>query len=151
MSSLWTPGGEHRVPPPGESGSGSGTPAAPAVEPEPAGEQDGPSEEELARIAQQIAAAPVEDVIANHCYGLFELAAIHLAQQPPQLEKARLAIDALAALVDGLEARLGAHRQALADGLMQLRLAFASIANAAPASDGHAGKGDTGTSGPTPE
>ena len=39
---------------------------------------------------------PAEVVVANHAYGLFELAAIHLSQQPPNLEEARLAVDALA-------------------------------------------------------
>ena len=33
--------------------------------------------------------------MANHCYGLFELAAVYLSQQPPLLAQARLAIDAL--------------------------------------------------------
>ena len=51
--------------------------------------------------------APVEVVVANHCYGLFELAAVYLSQQPPLLDQARLAIDALGCLVDGLEGRLG--------------------------------------------
>ena len=45
--------------------------------------------------------------MANHAYGLFELAAIHLSQQPPSLEPARLAVDAMAALVEGLAGRLG--------------------------------------------
>ncbi len=45
--------------------------------------------------------------MANHAFGLFELAALHLSLQPPQLAQARLAIDALAALVDGLGERLG--------------------------------------------
>jgi len=92
----------------------------------------------LIEVARQLSAAPAEDVVANHCYGLFELAALHLSQQPPQLEKARLAIDALGLLVDGLGDRLGQHAPALADGLSQLRLAFVRIADAAPASDGHA-------------
>ena len=59
--------------------------------------------------------------MANHCYGLFELAALHLSQQPPQLEKARLAIDALGLLVDGLGERLGQHAEGLVDGLSQLQ------------------------------
>lgn len=94
-------------------------------------------EEELLEVAKHLAAAPAEDVIANHCYGLFELAALHLSQQPPQLDKARLVIDALGLLVDGLGERLGQHAGALADGLSQLRLAFVRISSATPASDGH--------------
>lgn len=95
-----------------------------------------PTEEELLEVARHLAAAPAEDVVANHCYGLFELAALHLSQQPPQLEKARLAIDALGFVVDGLGDRLGQHAPALAEGLAQIRLAFVRISSVTPASDG---------------
>ena len=99
-------------------------------------EQELEDEAELLEVAKHLAAAPAEDVVANHCYGLFELAALHLSQQPPQFDKARLAIDALGLLVDGLGERLGQHAGALAEGLSQLRLAFVRISSAAPASDG---------------
>jgi len=162
MSSLWTPEGEHRVPRPGEGESGTGgasdagapgSPGAPGSSgssPKPptrrradgdvdaASEQETETEEELLEVAKHLAAAPVEDVVANHCYGLFELAALHLSQQPPQFDKARLAIDALGLLVEGLGDRLGQHAQPLAEGLSQLRLAFVRIASAASASDGEA-------------
>jgi hypothetical protein len=102
-------------------------------------EEELAAEEELEEVAKHLAAAPAEDVVANHCYGLFELAALHLSQQPPQLDKARLAIDSLGLLVDGLGDRLGQHAGPLAEGLTQLRLAFVRIAAAVPASDGQAG------------
>ena len=102
-------------------------------------EEELAAEEELLEVAKHLAAAPAEDVVANHCYGLFELAALHLSQQLPQLDKARLAIDALGLLVDGLGDRLGQHAGALTEGLSQLRLAFVRIAAAGPASDGQAG------------
>lgn len=91
-------------------------------------------------IAAQLLAAPVEDVIANHCYGLFELAALHLSQQPPNLEQARGAIDAMGLLVDGLGGRLGQHQAALTEGLNQLRLAWVKLSevSGAPESDGEA-------------
>ncbi len=166
MSSLWTPEGEHRVPRPGETGSGTagsagpGTPGSPGgpespgtpgtpggpqrkplaarragAEPGTMSEDELATEEELLEVAKHLAAAPAEDVVANHCYGLFELAALHLSQQPPQLDKARLSIDALGLLVDGLGDRLGQHAKALTDGLSQLRLAFVRIASAASAPD----------------
>jgi len=75
----------------------------------------------------ELANSPVEVVIANHCYGLFELAAVYLSQQPPLLPQARLAIDALGSLVGGLEGRLGEPEEQLKDGLSQLRLAFVQI------------------------
>jgi hypothetical protein len=75
----------------------------------------------------ELANAPVEVVVANHCYGLFELAAVYLSQQPPLLEQARLAIDALGCLVDGLAGRLGEGEAPLKEGLTNLRLAFVQI------------------------
>ena len=102
-------------------------------------EEERAAEEELLEVAAQLAAAPAEDVVANHCYGLFELAALHLSQQPPRFDKARLAIDALGLLVDGLGDRLGQHAPPLAEGLAQLRLAFVRISSATPSSDGQAG------------
>jgi hypothetical protein len=71
--------------------------------------------------------SPVEVVVANHCYGLFELAAVYLSQQPAMLTQARLAIDALGCLVSGLEGRLGDTEEQLRDGLSQLRLAYVQI------------------------
>jgi len=75
----------------------------------------------------ELANSPVEVVVANHCYGLFELSAVYLSQQPPLLSQARLAIDALGALVAGLEGRLGEAEDHLKDGLSQLRLAYVQI------------------------
>ena len=75
----------------------------------------------------ELANSPVEIVVANHCYGLFELAAVYLSQLPPLLDQARLAIDALGCLVDGLEGRLGETEEQLKDGLSQLRLAYVQI------------------------
>ena len=75
----------------------------------------------------ELANSPVEVVVANHCYGLFELAAVYLSQQPPLLDQARVAIDALGSLVTGLEGRLGEAEEPLKDGLSQLRLAYVQI------------------------
>jgi hypothetical protein len=88
-------------------------------------------EAELARqmeaMRAELASSPVEVVVANHCYGLFELAAVYLSQQPAMLTQARLAIDALGCLVTGLEGRLGDTEEQLKDGLSQLRLAYVQI------------------------
>jgi len=75
----------------------------------------------------ELAAAPVEVVVANHCYGLFELAAVYLSQQPPLVDQARMAIDALGYLVDGLEDRLGEGEGPLREGLTNLRMAYVQI------------------------
>lgn len=142
--SLWTPGGEVPV---------NRRPASPAPEPAtmPAPPPDGaagmvggpslddlsPEERaqaealiaEMAAVQQQIAATPAAQLVANHAMGLFELAAIKLQQQPPQLGEARLAIDAMAALVPVIIDHLHPEdARALNDGLQQLQMAFVSVA-----------------------
>ena len=131
MSTLWTPDGERPIrrdpPAPPESGSrgGGGDPPGPgAPGPEPTEEE---LAAEVARLRDQLSRTPAEVVVANHAFGLFELAALHLSLRPPQLDQARLAIDALAALVDGLGDRLGDAAPQLSDGLSQLRLAYVQI------------------------
>jgi hypothetical protein len=81
----------------------------------------------LEELRDQLMATPVEVVVANHAYGLFELAAIHLSHRPPALDQARLAIDGLGALVEGLAGRLGEAEPSLIDALAQIRLAFVQI------------------------
>ena len=106
---------------------------------------------------RELANAPVEVVVANHCYGLFELAAVYLSQVPPLLPQARLAIDALASLVDGLKRRLGEAEDHLKDGLSQLQLAYVQIdgaqragAQAAAAAGGNGASDASATSDPVP-
>jgi hypothetical protein len=96
-----------------------------------------PSDAELAALRDQLARTPAAVVVANHCLGLWELAALHLSLQPPQLEEAAVAIDALGALVERLEGRLGDEEATLREALAQLRLAFVQVkasATAPPAS-----------------
>jgi len=83
--------------------------------------------ERVEAMRAELAAAPVEVVVANHCYGLFELAAVYLSEQPPLVDQARLAIDALGCLVDGLDGRLGEGEGPLKEGLTNLRLAYVQI------------------------
>jgi len=81
-------------------------------------------------VRQQLLEAPVELVISNHAMGLWELAALHLSQKPPQLPEAQMAIDAMAAIVEGLQGRLGEPEATLSEGLSRIRMAFVQIANA---------------------
>ena len=142
MSSLWTPSGEHF--PKKEGGT---APERPGSQP---GDTDvtEPSPEEaqaaVDAMRAQLATTPAEVVVANHAYGLFELAAIYLSQTPAMLFQARLAIDALGSLLQGLQGRLGEAEPALHDSLSQLQLAFVrlegtertSAENAAKSGDG---------------
>ncbi len=143
VSSLWTPDGEHRV----EKETAPPDPAAQPIP--PPGE---PSEADMAAVAQELLSAPIEDVIANHCYGLFELAALHLSVQPPNLEPARTAVDAMGLLVEGLGERLGAHAATLADGLTQLRLAWVRLADGdGPGPRSSEADSDAASAAPPPE
>jgi hypothetical protein len=103
---------------------------APEDDWEPTPEEARQAKQELDAMRQQLVEAPVELVVANHAMGLWELAALHLSHKPPQLPQAQLAIDALSALLDGLQGRLGDDERSLRDGLAEIRLAFVQIHNA---------------------
>ena len=136
MSGLWTPGGpdpENREPgePPTVAGRGD----------EPAGPP--PTAEEMAAVRElhdRLAATPVADVIVNHAIGIWQLALVHLGvvtppdesgrRPEPDLAAAGLAIDALAALVDGLAERLGEGESMLRDALVQAQMLYVEVADA---------------------
>jgi hypothetical protein len=142
VSTIWTPGGEY-VPrqepepgrpagPPRGGAEGGGAAGGPEGEPTP--------EEVAAALAQaraELEATPVADIVANHAIGLWQLAVMHLQldappdgePRRPNFAEARLAIDAMAALVEGLGADLGEHHRPLADALAQLRLAFVQLSS----------------------
>jgi hypothetical protein len=150
MSTLWTPEGERPIrrdpPPSAEHPPGSGSPGGSGGPGEPDEEiSEEEVREQMDQLREQLARTPAEMVIANHAFGLFELAALHLSLQPPQLEQARLAIDALAALVEGLGARLGEAAPQLTEGVSQLRLAYVQIHRAVETGAGAGG--DTGLGG----
>ncbi|MGH9079631.1 MAG: hypothetical protein ACRDYE_06070 [Acidimicrobiales bacterium] len=159
MSTLWTPDGEHPVGrPPGSGGgpprSGDSTPDE-AGEAAPADRDEEALAKEMAAMRAELANSPAEAVVANHCYGLFELAAVYLSQQPALLAQASLAIDALGSLVDGLGGRLGDAEPQLRDGLSQLRLAYVQIEGAvragADVASGAAANGEAAGAAPAPE
>ena len=76
---------------------------------------------------------PAERVITNHVIGMYELAAIHLSADPPDLRSAALAIDAVACLVEGLGERLGDDTATMRDALANIRLAFVQVKGAVAA------------------
>lgn len=140
---LWTPGGEHQ-PEPGPRGGDSYPGASGGFDPEQLTDEERAQLEEMAgqmaEVRQQLLSVPASTVVANHAMGLYELAAIHLSNQPPNLAEGRVAIDAMAGIVESLEGRLGENEGVLRDALAQLRLAFVQLQAAA-------GEGR----GPTPE
>jgi hypothetical protein len=82
----------------------------------------------------------VEDVVANHLFGLWQLALVYLGvatppdeegRQPmPDLEATRLVIDAVASVLDGIGSRLGEHEQPLREALAQTQMIYVQLAEA---------------------
>jgi len=135
--SLWTPSGEHPV----DRNRGD-EPAPSAAPPQPGDVSlDDLPPEERARVeemARQMEAAqermlslPAGAVVGQQALQFYELAAVYLSQEPPRLDDARIAIDALAAIVERLGSRLDDAEQPLRQALNQLQLAFVQVANKA--------------------
>jgi len=135
--SLWTPDGEHEVPrdqparaatpPPDESAGGiPGAPSLDDLSPEER-EQAEAMAAELAEARARLADTPSAVVVANHAMGLYELGAIHLSNDPPNLSEAKVAIDAMAAIVDSLPGRLGEHEETLRAARSQIQMAFVEL------------------------
>lgn len=129
--SLWTPDGEHAVPP---AQSAPAPPAAAQAAGFDEGELDPETQAqaealaaEMAEVRRQLLSAPAAVVVANHAMGLYELAAIHLGAPEPNLAEAQVAIDAYGALIDAVGDRLGPDAATLRDALAQIRLAFVQI------------------------
>lgn len=94
--------------------------------------------QELAQARAQLLEAEVANVLANHAVGIYELAAIHLTADQPNFEEAKLGVDALAALVEGLEGRLGENEATLKEALHQVRMAYVQRHQEVGAPDGAA-------------
>ena len=82
---------------------------------------------EMAEAQARLAGTPAAQVLLNHLGGFYELARIHLSQNPPHFEEASLAIDALTAVLDAVEDRLGPDGAALRDAQTQLQMAFVQL------------------------
>ena len=148
MSTLWTPGGEVPVdrnpPPPGagpaeDPGSGQAGAGAAAkadlddLSPEER-EQAEQMIRDMAEARERLLSAPAAAVVANHGMGLYELAALHLTQQPPNFSEAVVAIDAMGAVTGALAGRLGDAEATLNDALGQIRKAYVQLKSQAAAS-----------------
>ncbi|HJR23957.1 MAG TPA: hypothetical protein VJ804_00670 [Acidimicrobiales bacterium] len=126
---LWTPDGERPV----DRGEPQPVPEEPAIEdlsPEDRARLE-EMQAELDEVRAQLLAAPASVVVANHAMGIYELAALHLTAAEPKLAEASLAIDALAALVEGLAGRLGEAELTLQEALSQLRSAYVGVSSRA--------------------
>jgi hypothetical protein len=90
--------------------------------------------EEMAEARKRVAETPAAIVVLNHMMGLYELAAIHLSNEPPTLTEAKIAIDAMSAIAGVLEGKLGEEEATVRDALAQIQMTFVSISNE-PASE----------------
>jgi hypothetical protein len=117
MSTFWTPSGERPIP--REEAAAAAPPAGAGDE-----EMDEELRAELLAMQEQMLRTPAAIVVANHCIGLVELAALHLGQRPPHLAEAQVAIDALAGILDAVGARMGENGPPLRQALNQMRMAF---------------------------
>jgi hypothetical protein len=136
MSTIWTPSGEYvpREEPPKQP---EGTPSTPPTGAQGAGPGREPTPEEVEAAlaeARRVLQTPVVEHIGSHAMALFELAALHLereaatgGEEKPDLTEASLAIDAMAALVEGLGDKLQPYRSQLESALNQLRMAFVKL------------------------
>ena len=122
MSTFWTPSGERPIPREDPAAAPTPSPDAP-----PEGGDEEMDEEfraELRAMQEQMLRTPAAIVVANHCIGLVELAALHLGQNPPNLADAQVAIDALAGVLDAVGSRMAENGPPLRQALNQMRMAF---------------------------
>ena len=67
---------------------------------------------------------PAGVVVGQQALQFYEVAALHLSEPEPKLEEARVAIDALVAVVEKLGDRLGEAQAPLRQALNRIQLAF---------------------------
>lgn len=137
--SLWTPDGEHEVSnkpnqakPAQNAGAVAGDPGDFDLEnlsPEERAQAEAMAQE-LQEARERLSQTPASLVISNHVMGLYELAAIHLSDTTPRLSEAKLAVDAMGALLDALEGQLGEHEETLRGARSQIQLAYVQVSSA---------------------
>lgn len=137
MSTIWTPSGEYvpREEPPKRPEGAPSTPPPPEGRGPAPGREPTPEEMQAALAeARRVLQTPVIEHIGGHAMAMFELAALHLereaatnGEEKPDLAEASLAIDAMAALVEGLGEKLQPYRAQLQQALDQLRMAFVQL------------------------
>ena len=151
MSSLWTPDGEHEVPP-----AGGGTPADGGA---PAGDADASADtlraaaaaigvdldslddqeraelaaelEQMMKVRREVANTPAAEMLTNHMMRLFDLTTIYLEGDPPAFADAATVIEAFRAMLEALGGRLGDSEEVLTEALGQLQMLFVRVKDGA--------------------
>ena len=151
---LWTPSGEHPVDrKPSAPSEPSSPPAGPPADGEPPLEDLTPEQraqyEEMSRQMEEaqvrMLQLPAGVVVGQQTMQYYELAAVYLSQEPPRLDDARTAIDAMAGVVEQLGSRLGEAEPPVRQALNQLQMAYVQVAgqSGGAAEAGEAGGGPT--------
>ena len=94
-------------------------------------EQDNVESEEIAYFRD----TPVEVILANHIFVLLQVAAVQLAETPPQLAGAQLVIDTHAAMINAGGERLGEHVDLYRNALAEVQLVFVRAATQVQSKD----------------
>lgn len=168
MSSLWTPDGEHKVPPEPQPEGGPDAAAQGDSASQPAGDPsadtlraaaeaigidlDSLSDEErdqlrselaeMMRVRREVAATPAAEMLTNHMMRLFDLATIYLEDNPPAFSDASTVIEAFRAMSDALGDRLGDSEDTMREALGQLQMLFVQV------KDAHAAQEANGSANP---
>ena len=136
--SLWTPDGEHEVTKETNGDPNLGVNGENELNEIPGFDDLTPEQQEQARamgteLAQQQEKDYLkhqrQEVIANHVMGIYELVAIHLSDDVPNLTEAKVAIDAMSGIVDSLVGRLGENENVIKDALQQIQMAYVQMAD----------------------
>lgn len=133
--SLWTPGGEHEINREATDNPSDDFDSDTELDDLPGFDELTPEQQEqakamaaeLAEARQRLSQTPAAEVIANHVMGIYELAAIHLSSDIPNLEEAKVAIDAMSGIVGSLDGRLGDNEIVIKDALQQIQMAYVQI------------------------
>ena len=73
---------------------------------------------------------PVETILGNHLFVLLQVAALRLADTPPDLLAAQLVIDTVSAMVSAGGERLGEHVDLYRNALAEMQQAYVRAASA---------------------
>jgi hypothetical protein len=82
--------------------------------------------------AEEIAflkSTPVEMILGNHLFVLFQVAALRLGETPPDLAGAQLVIDTVAAMIAAAGGRLGEHADLYRSALAEVQQAYVRAAS----------------------
>jgi hypothetical protein len=86
-------------------------------------DQSTPAFDENEEIAY-LQATPVETILGNHLFVLIQVAALRLAETPPNLPAAQLVIDTIAAMLSATGERLGEHVELYRSALAEVQQAY---------------------------